>query len=74
MDIVEEKKLSKIGQTDYVQNGELHVGGSSPSVMVTEEADLKKLPDIYKPGTIGYTAGFKKMWQLRADGEWEPIV
>lgn len=70
MDIVNENILSKIGQTDYVKDGELHIGGTAPSIMVTAEADLDNLPDIYPPGTVAYTAGFQDMWQLDADGNW----
>lgn len=70
MDIVNENILSKIGQTDYVKDGELHIGGTAPSIMVTAEAYLDNLPDIYPPGTVAYTAGFQDMWQLDADGNW----
>lgn len=74
MDIVKESILSKIGQTDYVKDGELHVGGTAPSIMVSAETDLDNLPDIYPPGTVAYTAGFQDMWQLGADGTWVSIT
>lgn len=75
MDTVIEKVLSKIGQLDYVQDGELHRGGTAPSVMVTAQADLSQLPGgVYPPGTIAYTAGFKAMWQLAADGSWVSLM
>lgn len=70
MNIVKENILSKIGQTDYVKNGELHTGGTAPSIMVSAETDLDNLPDIYPPGTVAYTAGFQDMWQLDTDGNW----
>lgn len=70
MEVVNESKLNKIGQLDYVQDGALHRGANVPSVMVTAQADLAELPDVYPPGTIAYTAGFKAMWQLGADGVW----
>ncbi len=70
MEIVKETVLSKIGQTDYVQDGTLHRGANTPSIMVTAQADLANLPDDYPPGTVAYTAGFKAMWQLDASGEW----
>jgi hypothetical protein len=70
MEVVNESKLNKIGQLDYVQDGALHRGANAPSVMVTAQADLAELPDVYPPGTIAYTAGFKAMWQLGADGVW----
>lgn len=74
MDVVKETILSKIGQLDYVKDGTLHRGANAPSVMVTAEADLSQLPDVYPPGTIAYTAGFKAMWQLGADGTWESMM
>lgn len=74
MDIVKESTLSKIGQLDYVQDGVLHAGVNTPSVMVTTEADLAALPDMYPPGTIAHTAGFKAMWQLSAAGEWVSLM
>ena len=70
MEIVKETVLSKIGQTDYVQDGTLHRGANTPSIMVTAQSDLANLPDNYPPGTVAYTAGFKAMWQLNAAGEW----
>ena len=60
------------GQLDYVQNGTLYVNTAARSVLVTSAEDLPLLPDA-TPGTIAYTAGFKAMWQLSADGEWVPV-
>lgn len=74
MNIIKEQILSKIGQVDYVQNGELHRGANTPSVMVTAEADLAELPKDYPPGTIAYTAGFKAMWQLDSAGNWVSMM
>lgn len=74
MEVVKEFLLSKIGQVDYVQDGKLHVGTNPPSIMVTAEADLANLPDIYPPGTVAYTAGFKAMWQLDADMTWVSMM
>jgi len=74
MNIVDKFVLNKTGQVDYVQNGQLYRGGNAPSVMVTAKADLAQLPDIYPPGTVAYTCGFKNMWQLGADGEWAVIT
>lgn len=74
MEIVNELVLSKIGQVDYVQEGKLHVGANTPSVMVTAEADLANLPNIYPPSTVAYTAGFKAMWQLGADMVWVSMM
>ena len=69
-----ERFLSKIGQTDYIQDGVLHYGGNTPSILVTGESDLSLLPDCYPPGTIAYTAGFKAMWQLDAAGKWVAML
>lgn len=74
MEVVNESKLNKIGQLDYVHDGTLHRGANAPSVLVTAQADLSDLPDVYPPGTIAYTAGFKAMWQLSADGTWVSMM
>lgn len=74
MEVVKEFFLSKIGQVDYVQDGKLHVGTNMPSIMVTSEADLASLPNMYPPGTVAYTAGFKAMWQLGADMTWVSMM
>ena len=37
------------------------------SVMVSSESDLDGLTG-YPSGTIAFTAGYKKMWQLDVDG------
>lgn len=52
-------------------DGALHTGVYAEPVMVTAEADLAKLDVV--PGTMAYTAGFRKMWQIGADGQWEPM-
>ena len=74
MNVIKEQILSKIGQVDYVKDGELHRGANTPSVMVTAEADLAELPKDYPPGTVAYTAGFKAMWQLDSAGNWVSML
>ncbi len=81
MDIVKDHILGLIGrqqtssELDYVQDGVLHRGANAPSVMITAESDLALLPEnTYVPGTIAYTAGFKAMWQLAADGTWVSLM
>ena len=74
MNVIKEQILSKIGQVDYVKDGELHRGANTPSVMVTAEADLAELPKDYPPGTVAYTAGFKAMWQLDSAGNWVSMM
>ena len=61
------------GEIDFVKNNSLYRGASAESVMVTSEDDLSNL-DVYTPGSIAFTAGFKKMWQLSADGAWVDIL
>ena len=80
MEVVNEHVLGLIGrqqtssEIDYVDsNGVLHRGTNAPSVQVRSAADLTNLPDIYAPGTIAYTAGFTRMWQLKANGSWEAL-
>lgn len=43
------------------------------AVMVADENELANL-EGYAPGTIAFTAGYKKMWQLDFDGTWVTIV
>ena len=43
-----------------------------PCVMVTAEADLANLPE-YPAGSMAYTAGFAKIWQLSAAGTWVAV-
>lgn len=62
------------GEVDFIKDGTLNRGANAPSVMVTAEADLAELTDIYVPGTVAYTAGFKAMWQLSADGTWVSMM
>lgn len=58
------------GVYDYVDSdGALHLNNESRSVMVTAESDLNNL-DGYLPGSVAYTTGFAKMWQLSAAGTW----
>ena len=58
------------GEIDYIKNGTLYRGASADSVLVPSEDYLATLVDIYTPGAIAFTAGFKQMWQLSADGTW----
>lgn len=62
------------GEVDFIKDGTLNRGANAPSVMVTAEADLAELTDIYTPGTVAYIAGFKAMWQLSADGTWVSMM
>ena len=42
-------------------------------VMVESKNDLAGIEDTM-PGMIAFTAGFKKMWQLSAAGEWANML
>lgn len=57
------------GTIDAVVSGNVVKDVAAPSVLVTAQADLSGLAG-YPPGTIAYTAGFKNMWQLAANGSW----
>jgi hypothetical protein len=46
----------------------MDMDNSIGTVMVSEENDLQIL-SAYPPGTIAFTPGYKKMWQLGLDGE-----
>lgn len=71
------KRISDVvqdtGNTDYVLGNEIYKNSPTKSVLVTAESDLSKLAD-YDPGTVAYTAGFDKMWQMNAAGTWVSIV
>lgn len=43
------------------------------AVMVKDEGELANLSN-YPYGTIAFTAGYKKMWQLDFDGTWVSMV
>ncbi len=63
----------------YIKDGKVKSGDllddRSP-VMVEAKSELATLPEKMDtiPGMIAFTAGYKDMWQLAADGTWEPIV
>ena len=65
--------VSTAGDTDYIIDGVIYKHSPVASVIVTAEADLATLDD-YEVGTIAYTAGFAKMWQLDASGDWISII
>lgn len=58
-----------IGDLDYVQDGKVIVGAKPSSVMVRDENDLDEL-EGYVPGSMAYTAGYIRIWQLDAEGNW----
>ena len=59
-------------RVDYVDSdGVLHIGSVAQKILVTAEADLSDLPDIYAPGSTAYLADGTGLWVLGADGTWE---
>lgn len=54
---------------DYVKDGEIHKHAPIESVMIESDADLALLTG-YAPGSIAFTVGYSRMWQLAADGTW----
>ena len=72
------------GQADIVQatanlhvvsDGEVYRNNSVQQVMVESEEDLALLSDYdYPPGVIAFTAGYERVWQKDADGEWVTVV
>ena len=58
---------------DYIDSDSSTVMDSPiKSIMITDESDLATLTE-YNVGTIAFTAGFSKMYQLDADGDWIDI-
>lgn len=45
------------------------IDGSFPPLMIEDESELEEMTSC-APGTIAFTAGRKKAWQLAANGEW----
>ncbi len=58
---------------DYVKDGVLHVNSEARAVCVTGENDLAQLTG-YSPGSIAFTAGYRNIWQLGADGTWVDLL
>lgn len=63
-------------EMDYVDgNGNLVKNDAAKMVMIRNKSDLDLLDDgDYRPGTFAYTAGFKNLYQLDANYEWQTIV
>lgn len=69
----DKRTQAPVSINDIVRDGEIHAGVSAPSVMVQSESDLANLP-TYPAGTMAFTAGFKKLWQLDASGNWVSMI
>lgn len=72
IDIIGRQQTS--GEVDYVQDGVLHKGANGAAILIESENDLEDLAAEYAPGSVAYTTGFKKMWQLSSDGEWVSVI
>lgn len=60
---------------DFVQGDVVVQGRQTRLVMVKNKAELSKLvPYGYNPGTLAFTSGMKNIWQLDADGAWQPVI
>lgn len=67
-------ELKKPTWHDYIDsNGDIHQNVQAANVMVKAQDDLASLTD-YEPGTVAFTAGFKNVWQKKADGTWESLL
>lgn len=62
-----------VDDMEYLKNGEIHRHSAAKSIMVQSESDLSNLVG-YEPGSIAFTAGFAKIWQLDASNNWVQIV
>ena len=65
--------VNTTGNQDYIKGGKIYHNAPTASVLVTAQSDLAGLTDLYETGTIAYTAGFAKMWQLSAAGSWVEV-
>lgn len=61
--------VRNLGDTDYLQDGEIVKDAPMSLILVGSSSDLSSLEN-YEPGSIAYTAGFAQMWQLSPAGEW----
>ena len=61
------------GNTDYIKGGKVYKNAPTKVVLISAESDLAVIKNNYEPGTIAYTAGFKKMWQLDESGTWVEV-
>ena len=64
-----------VNGTDFVTNGELHMGIEySGNVLVGSSDDLTDIAEYYKPGAMAHTAGWASVWELSEDGSsWEDM-
>ena len=56
------KKQDDYNSTEYLE------------YLITSESELNSLPGNPAPGSVAYTAGFKKIWHLGNDGTWVSVI
>ena len=61
-----------VGNIDYVKNLEIKTTPNR-SVMIEDEDTDFALLGSYPPGTVAFTAGWKKVWQKATSGEWVEV-
>ena len=62
------------GMHDAVINGEMKFNIVSRVVFVSSENELAIVTDEEPAGTMAIQFGLKKMWQLKPDKTWEPVL
>lgn len=73
MGVYDNEIMAGVFRTDTVQtsikDGAWHTqDGNRMSFLIADESKLDLLTG-FAPGSTAHTAGFKKMWELAADGE-----
>ena len=73
MEVVNDVKISG---TNYVKNNVLHIGSlNSNEVMVESMSQIQDLPqDLFTPGAVAHTAGWKLAKEKAADGTWVTAI
>ena len=56
-----------------LKNGKLIDVVPAECVMVSSQSDLADIKNQCEAGTIAFTAGFKKIWQLDSNNQWQEI-
>lgn len=56
----------------YFKDGKIYTPVPKESIMVASKDQLSDLN--CPPTTVAYTAGYKNMWQLDAEGTWQTII
>ena len=65
--------VNSAGNIDYIQDGILYENSTVKAVQVESSDDLAGIASRYETGTIAYTAGFAKMWQMSSSRTWVEV-